>query len=338
MLGDTTEKASIQTPAVNACQLKALAIFADFLNDRHTPNLPNANTIDQTHLNGKYKAIQLKDLNDFYNKLNHTIQTQYENYIYKLRDHRREKFTLSDAESTSLLRYYDKKNEQPNNTLSYEWRRLTLQALLAEKNKIQALKNAGQTIPAGVEKRLKEIDLKLAEQIDIMGERTILQPHHIDLSIPEPAPYASRNLDHKCRREVERWREDYDNINYLDKACSTIADRAMMKLSSNISEADMILNFKTYLQIAFLNDAYGVVVSSIDPEQTDFATILLAIQKNEENPPDITQLDLLIKFNDQFYYANQETKQIQKIPPEHHSTFKYISKGYSTGTIYIKAQ
>jgi len=258
MLPKTNELASINSTRSSACKLKALALLTDFLAEGKKPDIPSIDTVDQTHRNGEYRKAHLDAIQSFYNDLSGTIESSYSEFINKLRDHTHETFALNDAESKSLLTYYYKNLPEntpptPSGTLGYEWRRLTLKTLLTEQNKLNAMQLAGQTLPPGLKKRFLEVEEKLKEEINIMGQRTILEESTVDLSLPRQQPTlyypsyesakaaeAARGLSSLSKSIFQSWKPFSDD-DFV---------KAMTQLSSNISEEDFYTNAPLYLQIA----------------------------------------------------------------------------------------
>ncbi len=326
MLSATSEQANLQSTRVSACQLKALALLTDFLAEGKKPDIPRASSIDPTHLNGVYQQANLKEVQSFYDNLSSTIELSYSKLIDKLRDHTHETFMLSETESKSLLTYYYKHLSgntppTPHGTLGYEWRRLTLKTLLTEQDKLDSMRSAGQALPPGLEKRFSEVGEKLAEEVQIMGQKTILERSTVDLNLERQKPTLYTSVSEQAKSALLSL-SSY--ISLEDEDLPQKYTDAMAKLSSSISEEDFYTNVKIYLKIAFNKQSCGLVALSIDPETSDTQTLLAAIKKIKfsDRPNENTQmqsrmehLDIIIAFEKKLYYLDNLKQTIHKIEP-----------------------
>ena len=249
ILGDKDNDAKLKTPHYVSCQLKALAIYTEFLAQDKKPELPSPSGMDLTQANGYYQALCAAEVIVFYHGLPGTIYELYTQF-QKMERHLSKKYMLPDTARKSLLNHYEQclpdERTRAVGALGYEKRRLNLKSLLAEYNRLDAIETSSPTTcPLQFTKRKASIESQLAKQLPVMKRSTALKWIPIDLSLREDLKINESLLPENTKKIFSEWKE-----NVFNAKSSGTPEQAMATLSSEIDQHDFILHFPRYLNMA----------------------------------------------------------------------------------------
>ena len=248
LLEDTDPIVTINSPRDVACKLKALSLYTSFLAQGNEPDISMRDPKQAIFANDVIEHSRINSANIFHKDLANNIYSQY-SQLLNVKDHLSEKFTLRHDECRSLLSYASNISETQG-ALGYEWRRLSLERLIAEQTKLDALIKTHPSLPAHFLKRQTAINTQLNNQRDIMKKMTILELAPLDLSFPERQSIYSKSA--YDRREISRddLFEDLMSTHYFERDLKN----SISLLSSAITEEDFMLHFRTYFRIACRTD------------------------------------------------------------------------------------
>ena len=228
---DAHQETQLETPRYIACQLKALALLTDHMNQGKTLSSPFAEDLPSTI----YRLY---------------IQLQ------RMSRHLSVHYTLTDHESKSLLHYFHQDRQEVHErnqdkqspkaftvlgALGYEWRRLTLKTLCIEYQRLQTLCNSAQKsnkpLPVGVSQRLADIQIEFNKELDVMSKETRLE--HIPITV---SAYNPSKFDYKVIPKLD------------DPDMSVPIEEAIAALSLPMHDADFSKHMFIYVRIALDND------------------------------------------------------------------------------------
>ncbi len=240
---ETEEKHKIATPEYVACQLKALALYTDYLTLGQPPIFPKDKSFDTTSANGINESICFESAKEFYKGLPETVNDLYERHQRGER-HLDKKYTLRDEECKSLLHYCDPDSSIALGSLGYERRRLSLKTLLKEYQRLIALRDTSPDFPPKFVKRLVDIEKNITNELRIMKKSTKLKWIPLDLTLPKSFKINEQTLSKEVNGVVQQWRYDDVFTNSMNEQI------ALNTLNSVIEEDDFIRYYSTYLHIA----------------------------------------------------------------------------------------
>ncbi len=246
------------TPEYVSCQLKALALYTDFLKLGKAPAIELDKPVDSTYANGIYQRQCVNKISAFKDGLESTIYNLYSKYQRQER-HLHEKYTLQDEESRTLLNCCDpnQHGEKPiaYGALGYERRRLSLKTLLKEYQRLVAVRDTSPDFPSELANRLANIEKNITHELKVMKKSTQLEWVDLDLQFHDPldmmhnpAPLIINqiyedNLSLKAKNSFEQWQ-----CNVFMSPLNL--DAALGALNSDIKQDDFMHYFPTYLHIA----------------------------------------------------------------------------------------
>ncbi len=226
------ERAQQTSNRDTACKLKALSFYTGYLEQggRFQFKMP----FDASTAHGQYENLCTERLQTFVNAIPHTIAQLY-THLQNSRRHLGERYTLTDAQSLSLLHCYQRTaiSELASGALGYESRRLSLNILLQEYRQLDAIRQSHQALPTVFIKRLEAIEATLAQHVPIMQQRTELVRMPIDLSLADPRALNKEQLSLQSQRIFNVWsvntcRITEPNPKAMDILRSDISDDAFM--------------------------------------------------------------------------------------------------------------
>ena len=228
---DANQETQLETPRYVACQLKALALLTDHMNQGKTLSSP------------------------FTKDLPSTIYRLYVQ-LQRMRRHLSVHYTLTDHESKSLLHYFhqdrqelhernqDKKKPKAFTVLGalgYEWRRLTLKTLCIEYQRLQTLCKSAQAsntpLSVGVSQRLADIQIEFNKELDVISKETRLE--HVPITV---SAYNSSKFDFKVIPKLD------------DPDMSVLIEQAIAALPLPMHDLDFSKHMLIYVRIALDNN------------------------------------------------------------------------------------
>lgn len=234
------ESRKFETPEYIACQLKALALYTDFLTLNSPPVFNNG------QLFNSFNAIESTE--DFYKSLPNTIYNLYSRHQRGKR-HLDEKHLLLDAECKSLLDFCDPNqsddHEDAQGAIGYERRRLSLKSLLKEHMQLIAIRDTSSSFPPDLAKRLDQIEKHITDERRVMKKSTKLEWKPKDLTL-----YAERKIDDTFLSATEKVELSKWEYNVFEPVLDI--NTALSKLSADMEIDDLLHYFPTYFHIARL--------------------------------------------------------------------------------------
>lgn len=241
----------LEIPEYVSCQLKALALYADFLKLGKAPDIGVDKPIVGVYANEMYEQKCLEHLSSFQQNLDDTISKLYSRYQRQER-HLYEQYKLGDDESKALLNFC---SSITHGALGYEKRRLSLKKLLKEYQRLVAVWDTSSDFPPNFEKRLANIEKQITHELKVKKRRTQLEWSELDLEFHGPLEPATDSfppilneieekvLSPDAKKSLEEWRYNVF-MSPLD------LQAALDTLHSGIHQDDFMRYFPTYLHIA----------------------------------------------------------------------------------------
>ncbi|WP_367607411.1 DUF3638 domain-containing protein [Legionella sp. W05-934-2] len=251
-----TKKATISTPPVVACQLKAMSLLTEFSKRGQKINFPETETNPATpDAYVRTKTIQA-DQRFYDSGINQTIYQQYQRYQLMRRDMPVE-YLLSESESRSLLNFYHDRLGSTNNdepkaigALGYDWVRLNFMNLTRELNHIQQ-KELGKIKLSDFEiNRKKMITAFLKKHEGVHKRQSELESAPIDLDIGYHMELSNCSIAYDSFIKVFTPDAYGRNLKPLENQYGSVIEA----LAPDMSDAEFSKNFAVYLAIAMSND------------------------------------------------------------------------------------
>lgn len=227
-----------------ACQLKALGLLSDYLNQGHRFILDETPIHPDDNKHQRYARLVNKQSRKFLQTLPITLDDVYTR-MQAMQRHATFPFLLSEQERLSLLHYYHAplgKNEHPQGSMGAEWTQLRFDALKSEQTVLQS---KTQLSPADTD-RLEIIQQGLDKLKTVMTNNPQLETLKISLNSGTAQTLNISRLQESTIQDMDSW------INELPGRLQTVAakDKAMSALNSNISDDEFILHFPALFQLA----------------------------------------------------------------------------------------
>ncbi len=240
------EKPIRRTPPYVACQLKAMALACDFLQqDRHF-DLKEPTTTDQS-ANKEYERLQYESTKAFQKNLPMTIYQSFTR-LQAMRRHLDSTYTLSTLERKRLLDFYQQSRpQQPKGALGYEWMSLSLDAIENERAAILARKKVSGTLNSKAsDERLEVIKHHLKHLKPVLAKSSVLEQVPINLYLPKDCNIKKENVGFSAQAKFEKW---YDKLPG-EAVTKDLLRRAVNGLSSTTNDDDIVNDFPALFQIA----------------------------------------------------------------------------------------
>ena len=242
------KNAVISNPPFVACQLKALALLADFSRQDKAIRFPEP-TQDKLTVNGLYERETINEVKTFYSTVNAKIYALYT----RMQAMRREmpiNFTLSQVECKQLLDFYHQQlpeiegKPRATGAMGYEWVQLHLMSLRREHTDLVAKELTG-TATAFDKKRKHHIDEFIEHHDGVANVRSDLEYRAIDLYLPNNVTLNMSILPHQLL-DTTLNRGVFSALVTNDNHQTIAIDDLVL----NISEDVFIRHFNDYLLIA----------------------------------------------------------------------------------------
>ncbi len=247
-----------ETPEYVACQLKALALYTDFLKLGQAPHVNvKEETTDTLYANILYKRHELEKLQQFQTDLPTKTRHLYTKHQKGVR-HLSEKFTLQDEECHTLLQFCGEEAVE-HGALGYERRRLSLKMLLKEYQRLVAVRETSPDFPDDFANRLVRIEKNISHELRVMKHSTQLEWVPLDLKFHSQnelmfnselkilSRLTEELLSPVATEHFKQWR-----FNVFSSAIEEDLSAALDALHSAITQDDFIRYFPIYLHIARL--------------------------------------------------------------------------------------
>lgn len=236
-----------KTPEYVACQLKALALYADFLKLGEPSEWSQQTPYDLSCANGLYEQMCRDEMISFETNLSATIYYLYARHQQGAR-HLDHAFRLRDEECKSLLDVCDpfqSMNGAPiaYGALGYERRRLSLKRLLKDHQRLMAIRDSSPDFSPDFAKQLAHIEKNMTDELKVMKQSTSLEWIPLNLVLSQTARLNEQCLSSIAIRDFRMWQHDV-----FQPPTDMIA--AFCVLNSGINPDDLIHYFPTYLHLA----------------------------------------------------------------------------------------
>jgi len=226
-----------ENPEEVACQLKALSIYTQFINQGMKPQLGKliSNPNEKQAL---FKSIIQKDAHSVYTKLANKVAQKIHHYQTRLR-HTPIQFQLTDAELLSMTRYLNSQWPTLDGSLSYLHQSLQLKQIQEQIKHLQSLHQSPKN-----QKKLEKLQEKLTQHVLVRQRISEFATIEITNNLTEDQLHKIDSF-HDSYEFYRQWR--HQNLLTID--CNK--DKAMHELNSRMGIHALIRNFPAYAQIAY---------------------------------------------------------------------------------------
>lgn len=237
VLDEEKDKARrFETPEYVSCQLKALALYVDYLKLGKAPKIESDKPMTAAYANAIYERIVLNRLSLFQMNFEKKIHRLYARYQRQKR-HLPVRYELNDEESKTLL---DCCPFIIHGSLGYVKRRLSLKKRLKVYQHLTAVRDRISLLPSHLSKRMDDIGKLMINELNVMKVRTKITWAELDLAFHDSLLHSLDGFP--------------PILNALDKDILSVPlsdlKTALAKLNSGIHQDDMIRYFPTYIHIA----------------------------------------------------------------------------------------
>lgn len=240
---------ALAQPGYIACQLKALALFTQGIQQGKQLEIPEAPVLDRASGNAHYAALHIQTLQKLYNNFPNLIAEKYTRF-QNIACYLPEALLLDDDACHSLLAYIYAKGSPALGALGHARLQLSLKALLQLEHHLLAFqRKRGSTWTMQEERRLLAVQHALQTQEIVRKQTTVLEYVRIDISLPNHFSETVLRDSYDCLRLRQ-------SPNLLAEDGTYSDEQASAALSSMISTEDLIRYLPNLLRIAIRGASY----------------------------------------------------------------------------------
>jgi hypothetical protein len=284
---DQVDKPKRRTPAYITCQMKALSLLTNFLEQGNHFDFKEPTSNSQS-IHDEYEKSNQDEQRKMLDGLVGTVEETYNTFLTMTR-YRARRFELSSNEHFkeacySLLKFVHKDNP-PKGALGYEWVQAQRDKLLDEERRFQALIQSGQPLSKAQQERHDLIRQRLNSQTNAMAKSTELEAVRVDVSVAPETELFEYLMDLKAQRYFDGWKTNLPGAPLSNEELK----KALGQLNSDLSEAGFMRIFPALVQIAIKGGPEKDQLT-VFLEHTLLANYKMSLESPESNIPLLCRL------------------------------------------------